>query len=200
MASRFVWQKYSIDVEYNEETVYDTRFSIVSSSHSVIACSAIDKNESNGTVSPSGDTVTLHGSGGGNSAGTIDYPFVVPNQGSTTYYCDSGIGSRRTWRVSYRNDGVTLTVRNDSGSDVGCDRITIVPTQTKGASQGYASSATDGQYPADGVSGNVYVSAHSLHLSRTIPRRKIHQYQPIQGIVLAVSYGEGLGHFDETAA
>ena len=154
MANRFVWQKYSIDVEYNEETVYDTYFTIVSSSHSVIACSAIDKDESNGTVSPSGDTVTLHGSGGGSSAGTIDYPFVVPNQGSTTYYCDSGIGSRRTWRASYTNSGVRLTVRNNSGSDVGCDRITIVPTQTKGASQGYASSATDGQYPSDGVSGN----------------------------------------------
>lgn len=70
----------------------------------------------------------------------------------------------------------------------------------RGTLQSYVSSASDGQYPADGVSGNSYVSAHSLHLSRTIPRRKIHQYQPIQGIVLAVSYGEGLGHFDETAA
>lgn len=72
--------------------------------------------------------------------------------------------------------------------------------QEKGSLTGYASSATDGAYPADGVSGNVCVSKRPPILSRTIPRRKINQYQPIQGIVLAVSYGEGLGHFDETAA
>lgn len=90
----------------------------------------------------------------------------------------------------------TYWMRYETGDNV----RDVILNNIKGDLQGYASSATDGAYPADGVSGNVYVSAHPLPLSRPIPRRKIHQYQAIQGIVLAVSYGEGLGHFDEAAA
>lgn len=42
--------------------------------------------------------------------------------------------------------------------------VSVDIEQEKGTLSGYVSSATNGQYPADGVSGNVYFFKHLYHV------------------------------------
>lgn len=67
--------------------------------------------------------------------------------------------------------------------------------QEKGDLQGYASSATDGAYPADGVSGNVCLSKRSPSFPL-----KVHQDQPVQRVFLSITDRERFRHFDKAAA
>ena len=71
----------------------------------------------------------------------------------------------------------------------------VILNNIKGDLQGYTSSATDGAYPADGVSGNVCLSKRSPSFPL-----KVHQDQPVQRVFLSITDRERFRHFDKAAA
>lgn len=107
-----------------------------------------------------------------------------------TIYMERGInGHAHSEEVSNGNYVVVIDDATADGYEV-----SIIYDQ-KGELQGYVSSATDGAYPADGVSGNVCLSKRSPSFSL-----KVHQDQPVQSVFLSITDRERFRHFDKAAA
>ena len=87
--------------------------------------------------------------------------------------------------VSYSYDGEHASVNGNNFS---------LPL-SKGTFQSYVSSASNGQYPQDGVSGNVCLSKRSPSFPL-----KVHQDQPVQRVFLSITDRERFRHFDKAAA
>ena len=203
MANRFVWSRYAATPKYNviREDVEGTPFAACQGTTAWMIRGTSYTLDNGSFVIDAPEYVQIYnGYSFDIEIGERVYFCTAPmriNRFSQLYDVYSAAGSEMTVSFATQSGFIYATSRGSWGS---VDELTSEQDgYEKGTLQGYASSATDGQYPQDGVSGNSYVSAHPLPLSRPIPRRKIHQYQAIQGIVLAVSYGEGFGHFDETA-
>lgn len=210
MSTRYVWAKYSID-------------SIVNIANRAEAVRGIEvtrdvlewHENSTGERIPERVRYSkvvyddLYVNSNGNIGGT----------GGTTYYSDEyddGVGSggitlgksgyiqkgtssynRGLWYKIESGEWIDIIWASDFSNPStltnGCRRATV--SQEKGSLTGYASSATDGAYPADGVSGNVCLSKRSPSFSL-----KVHQDQPVQRVFLSITDRERFRHFDKAAA
>lgn len=153
MSIRYVWQKFAIDIEY-EETETEVTYAPLSSNLVWYRANEITTNNDNGTY----ELVDPIECFGGTSA-IAKYVMADATSGSTVYmnpYYGTSSAIYR-WEVkSFTTNLILRRVSNPQEAQATYDRKQFVETPNKGTLTGYASSATDGAYPADGVSGNVW--------------------------------------------
>lgn len=146
MSTRYVWGKYSVNTTYKETTA-------LTDSARVYSTPYVSNNYTN-----SGGTYTFNN--GTNTTqmeedtqyNTGTFPYCMSGRSSNFLYLDNN-SSMCFWWYS---EGV-LRLRRLDQTFAYFTMKQKTPEQSKGTLQGYASSATDGQYPQDGVSGNSYV-------------------------------------------
>lgn len=144
MSTRYVWGKYN----YSNELYPTTAPSPIAVGEQYITVSANYKINSNGTFSPQGSTLILTENTDGQYTNYYPYAFI----GNSTSFDKMYTTDAKPYVALWANyNGIFGTI---GGGDYNVFENTIVPT--KGDLQGYASSSTDGAYPADGVSGNVW--------------------------------------------
>lgn len=151
------------------------------------------------TYSENPENGTFRGGGSGTILPVVNTsrPYIV-DTGKEPNYGDGNIMYERKddgwWRMSGRGRfQCYATQYNNPGVEFYKHEYAL--TDAKGTLQGYVSSAVDGQYPSDGVSGNVCLSKRSLSFSL-----KVHQDQPVQRVFLSITDRERFRHFDKAAA
>ena len=152
MSTRYVWGKYDITQKYEKNTTIVTVANLINSRQDdIYANSTYSENPENGTFRSGGSGTIL-------PVENTSRPYIVdtgkePNSGDGNIMYEkkddgwwrmSGIGRFQCYATRYDNPGVEFYKHE------------YALTDAKGDLQGYASSATDGAYPADGVSGNVW--------------------------------------------
>lgn len=164
MANRFVWSKNSVDIDVTlsqrPETIHpdiiinkedtDGGGSPDYATFSVAVYKSLGVNSRGRTVGLDGTTYTSSRYYIDDKRGQIDLgnglPGYIPGQWNDYYYREKQ-GSNDSVVIGW-GSGFSLSYNYINN----CREATA--TQIKGSLQGYASSATDGAYPADGVSGN----------------------------------------------
>lgn len=150
MSTRYVWGKYN----YSNELYPTTAPSPIAVGEQYITVSANYKINSNGTFSPQGSTLILTENTDGQYTNYYPYAFI----GNSTSFDKMYTTDAKPYVALWANyNGIFGTI---GGGDYNVFENTIVPT--KGDLQGYASSSTDGAYPADGVSGNVWYTKQGI--------------------------------------
>ena len=159
MSTRYVWGKYDITQKYEKNTTIVTVANLINSRQDDIYANSIySENPENGTFRSGGSGTIL-------PVENTSRPYIVdtgrePNYGDGNIMYEkkddgwwrmSGIGRFQCYATRYDNPGVEFYKHE------------YALTDAKGTLQGYVSSATDGQYPSDGVSGNSYVSKRLTH-------------------------------------
>ena len=142
MSTRYVWGKYSVNTTYKETTASTDSVRVYSAPY-------VSNNYTNsdGTYTFNGINTTQMEEDTQYNTGT--FPYCMSGRSSNFLYLDNN--SRICfWLYS---EGV-LRLRRLDNTFVYFTMKQKTPEQSKGTLQGYASSATDGAYPADGVSGN----------------------------------------------
>lgn len=151
MSIRYVWGKFSFTTSYEEQTISTKREPIgIYGTPNLYACKVVTTDEGSHTFSV--DT------GSGYSTFGIEttedakyYGFCLPKlSGSPVYFGSDSMMTEKTWSA----DGHYLQVIDEHGNPKYFSKTQFVSIRNKGSLQCYVSSATDGQYPADGVSGN----------------------------------------------
>ena len=150
MSTRYVWERYSTNQKIGTGPFQAGPLNIT-----------IDSSQTQGHYYYYGDTFT-------NNGNTVTIP-IADGRGKQ---CASDGPSSIRYTNLPQNTGPNLRATLELYNYYKLEWVDV-----KGSLQGYASSATDGQYPADGVSGNVYVSKRSP-LSHSSPAAKSTRTRP----------------------
>lgn len=139
MSTRYVWGKYNYS---NELHPIDAPLPIPTE---YITISTNYKINTNRTFSPQGSTKILDADSDGEQTYLYPYAFIGTSTSFEKMYTTDAEKFHALWAVYQGGFGAY------GAGDYNVFENTIV--STKGTLQGYVSSATDGAYPADGVSG-----------------------------------------------
>lgn len=181
MANRFVWSKNTINVVYNNqrETV---RSATTENNVFLMANGFTESGGSFALVEPvttgmPGYTYSILDENWEGKKNINRYMMTNGGPSSVLYEAKAYTSMEFGWKVESNVVSIDAIVPPVGRSD-DFTKITRVPTNTKGDLTGYVSSASDGQYPADGVSGNSCFFEFPP-LPSIAPRCKIDQNQPV---------------------
>lgn len=147
MSTRYVWGKYNVETDY-DVTISSTATSTGASNPRAYSGYEIKDGKLYGIGS--GVAVTSRG------VSVNSYHCLFPYGSPDTYmYTGPTYSSAFIWRLT-GGDVVLTNVNNLSSRDTFYRNTIVNNGDNKGSLQGYVSSASNGQYPDDNVSGNVW--------------------------------------------